>query len=119
MQLIKTDGGFIFESEKVRLNFLTDALPSENGGIYDILIKGDIPAPIIEPSDRLLLPVDEGIAISANREYVSGELDFENIKGHFCGRDGTLSMVIVEREGKFLLIVLHDGANAMFSARRV
>ena len=119
MQLIKTDGGFIFESEKVRLNFLTDALPGENGGIYDILIKGDIPAPIIEPSDRLLLPVDEGIAISANREYVSGELDFENIKGHFCGRDGTLSMVIVEREGKFLLIVLHDGANAMFSARRV
>ena len=119
MQLVKTEEGFIFESDNVKFSFLTDNLPTANGEIYDCLAKGNIPVPTIQPKDRLLLPIDEGIAITADRKYEPGEFDCDNIKGHFCGRGGTLSMVIVEREGKFLFIVLHDGANATYSARRI
>ena len=119
MKITKTDGGFIFESDHVKFDFLTDVIPIANGGLYDYTAKGNIPVPIIQRGDRLLLPVDEGIAITADRKYEDGEFDCENIQGRFCSREGTLSMVIVEREEKFLLIMLHEGAYGSYSARRV
>ena len=119
MKITKTDGGFIFESDHVKFDFLTDVIPIANGGVYDYTAKGNIPVPIIQRGDRLLLPIDEGVAITAERKYETGEFDCDNINGHFCDRSGTLSMVIVEREEKFLLIMLHEGAYGSYSARRV
>lgn len=119
MKLLKTKCGFLFESNHVKFDFLTDAAPIEKGQLYEYIAKGNIPTPTIQRGDRLLLPIDEGIAITAERKYEAGEFDCDHIQGRFCGRQGTLSMIIVEREGKFLLIALHDGTYGSYSAKRV
>ena len=118
MNLIKKDGGYSFISDNVSFDFLCAPLPSANGRLYEIEINGRIPTPIIKKGDRLLLPVDEGIAVTADREYEDGEFGCNDIRGKFCSREGTLSMVIVERDGKFLLIALSDGKYGSYSAKR-
>lgn len=85
-------------------------------GVYAADVVGQAPMPEICPGDRLLLPVDEGIAITADREYISGEFDCQRIGGSFCSREGTLDMLLVQREGAFLLIALDSGIYASYQA---
>ncbi len=118
MEFVKNKNGFVFKDGNVIFDFLTDVIPTANGLLYECTVKGSVPVPEISIGDRLLLPVGEGIAITVERKYESGEFDCDNIKGKFCSREGTLSMIIVERSGKFLLIALHNGHTADYSAKR-
>lgn len=119
MELLKTSNGFSFVSDGVSFDFESDIIPDENGMLFQTEIKGNVPVPVIRKRDRLLLPVDEGIAITAEKEYVQGESDLNCIKGAFLSRAGTMSMVIVERDKKFLLIALECGIEAEYKAERI
>lgn len=75
---------------------------------FVLTASGNVPVPEIYACDRLLLPVDEGIAVTADEEYEKGQFDCECIGGSFCSREGTMGMIIVERAKKFLLIAIEN-----------
>lgn len=120
MEIRKDEEGFFLSSEDTEFFFCTDAcLPEDSfGGVFALNACDVVPTPEIMPKDRLLLPVDEGIAVEADKEYLSGEFDSDCITGRFSGREGTLSMVIVQRGAKYLLIMLEDGIHARYEAKR-
>lgn len=118
MNLLKDKNGFSLTSDSVRFDFISDVLPKEHGTLYKSEVCGSVPVPVIKSGDRLLLPIDEGIAITADKEYESGEYDIECIEGSFCSRQGTMSMIIIERERKYLLIALDNGINSKYKAEK-
>ncbi len=118
MQIVTTEKKFsLFEGE-VSFDFISDLSPKEKDAVFTLTVCGEIPVPLICAGDRLILPVDEGIAIEADKEYEKGELDISNIGGTFYSREGTLAMLLVEREGKFLMIALDDATHASYRAVR-
>lgn len=86
-----------------------------NNGIYELNIQGAVPVPNLLKGDRLLLPIDEGVAISADAEYEKADLDFNNLTSPLCNREATMGMFIIQREDKFFLIAIIDGANSFYS----
>lgn len=118
MNFYETKNGFSFAEGEVSFDFTAGTKPKKDGDWYTFYVCGAVPVPKIKKGDRLLLPVDEGVAVTAEKEYESGEFDCNCIKGEFCGREGTMSMVIVERENKFLLISLENGLNSSYRAER-
>ena len=46
-----------------------DLYPQEHGSLFQLNVIGNVPVPVIKAKDRLLLPVDEGIAITAEKKY--------------------------------------------------
>lgn len=118
MNLLKDKNGFSLVSDEVCFNFMSSLFPEEHESLYKLEVSGNIPVPGIKAGDRLLLPVDEGIAITAEKEYSPGEFDFNCIEGSFCSRQGTMSMIIVERENKYLLISLDNGIDSKYKAKK-
>lgn len=118
MGLIKNKDGFSLNSDNVYFEFKSSLLPTEQNELFKIELEGNVPVPCIKAGDRILLPVDEGIAITANKEYASGEFSCDCIGGSFCGRNGSMSMIIIERENKYLLISLDNGINSGYKAER-
>lgn len=118
MSLLKNKNGFSLASDTVCFDFIFNEFPKEHNALFRLEVVGNAPVPCIKAGDRLLLPVDEGIAITAEKEYAPGEFDCNCIKGRFCGREGTMSMIIIERERKYLLISLDDGINSEYTAER-
>lgn len=118
MNLLKYESGFSLVSDTVCFDFSDNRFPKEDNTSYKLDIIGNVPVPDIKAGDRLLLPVDEGIALRAEKEYAPGEFDCNCIKGEFCSREGTMSMVIIERKGKYLLISLESGINSEYKAER-
>ena len=118
MNILKIKNGYSMVSDGVHFDFCDDRLPEEHGGLYRLTVEGMAPVPQIMAGDRLLLPVDEGIAITADKKYASGEADCDRLGDRFCTRNGTMSMVIVERERKYLLIALDSGLHSEYRATR-
>ncbi len=110
--------GFSLVSDAVCFDFACNLYPKEQDSLFKLKVCGKAPVPSIKAGDRLLLPVDEGIAITAEKEYASGEFDCNCIKSSFCSREGTMSMIIIERENKYLLISLDNGINSKYKAER-
>ncbi len=119
MQLQQNDHGFRLSADTVTYDFITSTVPVFTEGLYTITVTGNAPVPILEKTDRLILPVDEGIAITVGQTYQKGELDIHNIGGDFMRREGTMSLVLVERQGHYLLICLQDGMDAGYRARQM
>lgn len=118
MKLIKNENGFSIADESVQFDFGSERIPQPHNGLFRLEVVGRAPTPHIKAGDRLLLPIDEGIAITAEKEYESGVFDCNWIKGMFCSRQGTMSMIIVERAKKYLLICLDDGIYSEYSAKK-
>lgn len=118
MEILKNNNGFSLLDKNVQFDFCTNHTICCIDGLCKIKVTGDIPVPELKKDDRLLLPVDEGIAIKVGKKYKKGELDIDNIGGGFCSREGTVSMIIIERNNKFLLISLDSGLNASYYAKR-
>lgn len=118
MNLLKDKNGFSLVSDAVCFNFISSLFPEEHESLYKLEVTGNIPVPGIKAGDRLLLPVDEGIAITAEKEYSPGEFDSSCIEGSFCSRQGTMSMIIIERENKYLLISLDNGIDSKYKAEK-
>ncbi len=118
MNIEKIKNGYSMISDGVGFDFLCERAPEACGDLYRMTVEGAVPVPRIEAGDRLLLPVDEGIAITADRQYASGEVNCDALGDRFCTRNGTMSMIIVERRRKYLLIALDSGLYAEYRATR-
>lgn len=116
--IVKNNQGFSLVSGSVTFDFTTDIYPVSAENVYFVQGEGDMPVPQIQKGDRLLLPIDEGVALEADEEYEPGEYGMDCIKSIFCGRVGTLGMVIVERSKKFLLIMVEDVLNSYYVAEK-
>ena len=82
----------------------------DKNNIYTIEVDGNVPLPDLHETDRILLPVDEGIAVPANEKTT---FSCENVK--LCSREGTMSMVIVQRGEEYLLVSPESGMYATYS----
>lgn len=118
MNIIKNSIGFTLIADTIAFDFETTVCPIFEKNTATAEICGKVPIPKLLPGDRLLLPADEGIAITVDKEYESGEFDCNLIEGDFCSREGTMSMIIIERGGKYLLINLEIGINSEYKAER-
>lgn len=116
--LKKLKNGFKLELGKVSYVFDSEVLPTCENSLYILDITGKVAVPKIEPDDRLILPVDEGIAITAGQEYESGEYDNNSIGGAFDSRGGTVGMIVVERDKKYLMICIENTINSTYCAKR-
>lgn len=116
--MMKNNNGFSLSTENVLFDFLCEKNVSDDNDLCKIKILGDVPVPELKADDRLLLPVDEGIAITVGQKYEKGELDINYINTPFCRREGTISMIIIERNKNYLLIALDSGLHASYSAIR-
>lgn len=118
MNIDLKQGGFSLFLKDVSFEFFSQKVPCENNGIYTLETADEIPVPKILKGDRILLPIDEGVALKAEEAYDGGDFDMENIKAYFNSRSGTMCMIIVERQKKFLLIALKSGADAYYTATK-
>ena len=114
MNYIENTNGFSLVSGSVQFDFVTELRPEEQGDKLRFLVKGSAPIPALLDGDRLLLPIGEGIALTVGEENL-----VLNANGDFCSKLGTMSMVMVERGGKFLLISLDNGLHSSYDARPV
>ena len=118
MDIMKTDTGFSLLSGGVTFDFKSDVTIYEDRGLYKSEVRGNIPTPEILKGDRIYLPIDEGVVIEADHDYEKAEFNLDDISTTFCGRDGTLCMIVVERKHKFLLISLTDGTNSSYRLKK-
>ncbi len=110
---------FIIKNEEVEFNFVTDCKPKRQHDEILIDVSKKAPTPDIIQGDRLILPVDEGIAINVDESYESGEFDCDAIGGLFCtGHKGSVGMVLVERNKSFLAICPEKPAYTEYKAER-
>ena len=110
---------FTIKNKNVQFEFI-----SEDGFIQaddEIVAKvsDNAPTPIIMPTDRLILPSGEGIAINVDEEYDSGEFSCEQIGGDFCnGQRSSVSMILLERNKSFLAICPNDPVNTKYMVKK-
>ena len=112
MELKKTEGGFSIISGEICFDFIQKADVCENGSLFELEAVGVIPTPILNDGDRILIPMGEGIALT-----VGEDSPITNAFGDFCSKQGTMRMVILERDGKFLLISLESGVYTAYDTR--
>lgn len=103
--------------------FLNELELSPCGHYRAAEILGEIPLPKLEANDRMILPIGEGMVFTIKDEYTfleDPEADerFEKIVCRFCGKTATVSMLNFERNGKFLSVVLKNGAYATYTLDR-
>ncbi len=118
MNINLKQNGFSLFLGNVSFEFLTQKVPCENNGLYTLETTDEIPVPEIQKGDRIMLPIDEGVALKAEEVYDGGDFDMDNIKANFHSRPGSMCMIIVERKNKFLLIALKSGADALYTATK-
>lgn len=114
MNYLENTSGFSMEKGGVVFDFATDLRPETVGDVLRFMVKGSAPVPVLFDGDRILLPVGEGIALTVGEDNL-----VPNANGDFCSKLGTMSMVLVERGGKFLLITLDNGMHSSYDARPV
>lgn len=112
MKLLENKNGFSLVSDRVSFDFVSDLVPSARNSMVGFDVTGKVPTPELKDGDRILIPMGEGIALT-----VGEESPVENALGDFCSKQGTMSMVIVEREDKYLLIMLDNGIYSAYSTK--
>ena len=112
MELFVNESGFSIKSGKVDFEFLSETAPQKKGCAFSFDILGKIPTPALKDGDRILIPMGEGIALTVGEDE-----PIANAFGDFCSKQGTICMVILEREGKFLLISLENGIYSSYDTR--
>lgn len=108
MKLSSTARGFTLGTDSFAFDFESHRSPQSEDGLWVLDIEGNVPVPHLEKCDRLILPVEEGIAIEVGKSYTRGELDIDHIGAEFLCRNAAMSMVLVERNRQFLLICLNN-----------
>ena len=91
MNLSKDKNGFSLVSDNVCFDFITDLIPKESDSMLKLAVIGNVPIPIIKPKDRLLLPVDEGIAITVEKEYPFGAFSRNSLYSEFIPQSRAMS----------------------------
>ena len=111
---------FILKENGLEFAFDSQIGVKNEGGFYESEIDGAVPVPKLFSTDRIILPIDEGIVLNADGEYENGEIgyDFNNLSYKFCSREGTLSMIVIERGKKYLMIALESGLYSRYSLKK-
>ncbi len=111
---------FILKENGLEFAFDSPIGVKNEGGFYESEIDGAVPVPKLFSTDRIILPIDEGIVLNADGEYENGEIgyDFNNLSYKFCSREGTLSMIVIERGKKYLMIALESGLYSRYSLKK-
>ena len=111
---------FLLKHRSVVFEFENTIGSKREDGFYEAEIEGDVPVPKIVADDKLILPIDEGVVLKADGEYQSGErgIDMNDLCFRFCTRDGSLSMIVIERQGAFLMIAPETGLYAEYSVKK-
>ncbi|MBQ8351339.1 MAG: hypothetical protein IJY20_04770 [Clostridia bacterium] len=118
MKILSSETGFSMSTDSVSFIFDSDRLPRQENGHGVLTTAGRIPTPVIQPKDRLLLPIDEGMALTADAVYDQGEGDINRVEAPFYSRPGALCMIIIERNDQFLLIMPHNALHAGYTVWR-
>lgn len=90
--------------------FLKQFKNSNKKNIYTTKVFGNVPLPPLKETDRILIPVDEGIAVPVNQKL---PFSIENVA--LCRREGTMGMIIIERKNEYLLVSPEKGVYASYS----
>ena len=69
MNFVSTENGFRLERNGTSFTFSAKKIPTCCEDFVKLTVRGTIPVPKIISGDRILLPVDEGIALAAEGEY--------------------------------------------------
>ena len=111
--------GFTMKNKNVQFEFITENSFIQTDGETVAEVINRAPTPTIMPKDRLLLPVGEGIAINVDEYYESGEFSCDRIGGDFCyGHNGSISMILLERNKNYLAICPNDPVNATYTVKK-
>lgn len=111
---------YTIKHENVQFELITGNSFNQTGDEIVVEVTENAPTPKIMPKDRLILPTGEGIAINVDEEYESGEFSCELIGGDFCsGHHGSISMILLERNGIFLAICPNDPVNTTYMVKKV
>jgi len=105
----ESERGFCIERDGTVFAFEGAKKPGEG---LRMTVEGAVPTPILTDGDRILVPIGEGVALT-----VGESRPVMNASGDFCSKMGTMCMVIVEREGKFLMISLDNGIHSSYSTK--
>ena len=62
MKIVATEKGFSLSERTVNFDFISDRFPEEKDSLFTLSVCGEAPMPLICAGDRLILPVDEGVA---------------------------------------------------------
>lgn len=109
MTYLENEKGFLIEKDGVTFAFCGEKKPGEG---LRMNVAGAVPTPELADGDRILVPVGEGVALT-----VGEERPVMNASGDFCSKQGTMCLVILEREGKFLMISLDHGIHSSYSTK--
>ena len=110
---------FTMKNENAEFEFITDCAFKRIGCEFSAEASGEVPVPEIVSGDRLILPVDEGIAVNVEDEYESGEFDCNSIGGYFCtGHNGSIGMVLIERNKAFLAVCPENLVDTEYKAEK-
>lgn len=118
LQYNRLENGFSLAKNGVSFSFEGEADLSWQEELVRFPCAQDIPMPALQAGDRVILPIDEGIVIAADGVYENGEFDSSHIRGVLAGREGTVSMLAVEREHSFLLLGFESGIDVSYSLDR-
>ncbi len=117
MNMQKNTDGFSLYTEDVSFDFITDLNVTDAGDLYKLTLTGNVPIPLLKDDDRLILPVDEGMAIEVGKQYETSAYNMDDLGGHFCSSVGIMQLIIIERAKQFLLISLKSPLHSSYKAQ--
>lgn len=116
---IKNEGNIVFiECDGVKFEFDENTEFCAEGNFYRINVLGDAPMPKILSSDRLILPIGDGVALKADGEYPPCHYSLDKISSRFWKYEGNVAMLIVERNGKYMTVIVDNALGAEYSAEK-
>ena len=76
---------FILKENGLEFEFDSQIGVKNEDGFYESEINGAVPVPILLNTDRIILPIDEGVVLNADGDYENGEIgyDFNNLSYKF------------------------------------
>lgn len=108
--IVLTDG-------EVRFRLDTDAVPGWCDGWMTLSAAGTLPVPDTLPGDRLILPIDEGIALPVEANVDPGEFALDTLTRARNCREKTLNLFLLARGGKCLAITTDSGLHTGYALR--
>ncbi len=117
MRIEKRNDGFSLSTDSTVFNFVSEEPIEVSGELCTMKIIGNVPVPELLDDDRLILPIDEGMAIEVGKEYETTAYDMGNLGGHFSSHVGIMKMILIERNKQFLLITLKSPFHASYKAK--
>ena len=113
----KSKQPFFLARGDVRFTLCADTCPVPHGVWMQLPANGALPVPDTLPGDRLILPIDEGVALPVDHRVAPGEIDLDGLTRARCGREKTVNLFLLERGGRCLAITTDNGLHTGYALR--